>query len=495
MNTVIELDNKRPNTAIDDELGSDDSIARFRDSRRHILGSSSVGRVDDEGVIRIESRDGRVQTMTGFRNREERRTYPSLDGDDGDALMEEPSCQAMWPLQIFQNLLRSTILMTKSGVGVIDCFEHVDAEERLRRQVVLDCIRSLFREMKRVENGTEGGGGSSEGSDILPNFPISLDHSTLDEQRYTNTTLGWQGGIRYRNPVKASQDVLGIPAVHTLYVSIHNTPPAAISAPNVSPMLPMREKVVPVRGCTVRGNGFGSTIDDLVHGRYAEFMFRGGKPLEFRISGYLGGALEARRPTTTTIFRADACISADGLPWVDSIPSKVSDRSEGTEWIAAGYPDEEKVHVADRSGKVLVSGKDVDWLSAPFRVIETPEISEPSVPLITAFCLFRHRGLLGSRISASSSRASCRALATSRSESTLEMNGKRDLQLLVFMDVFFRNFSPLPTCNVLPLIHTPSRITWDKWFPKSASIGSLFTRKPCKDQTPTSSHTVFALSS
>lgn len=41
----------------------------------------------------------------------------------------------------------------------MDRFEHVNAEERLRRPVVLDCIRSLFREMKRVENGTEGGGG------------------------------------------------------------------------------------------------------------------------------------------------------------------------------------------------------------------------------------------------------------------------------------------------------------------------------------------------
>ncbi len=54
VNTVIELDNKRPDTAllaIDDELGPDDSIAGFtenRDSRSHILRSSPVGRVEDE---------------------------------------------------------------------------------------------------------------------------------------------------------------------------------------------------------------------------------------------------------------------------------------------------------------------------------------------------------------------------------------------------------------------------------------------------------------
>ncbi len=64
-----------------------------------------------------------------------------------------------------------------------------------------------------------------------------------------------------------------------------------------------------------------------------------------------------------TILREDAGISADGQPWVNSIPSKVSGRSEGRERIAAGYSKEGKVHVNDRSGKVLsyiVSGKDIN---------------------------------------------------------------------------------------------------------------------------------------
>ncbi|SJL03054.1 uncharacterized protein ARMOST_06399 [Armillaria ostoyae] len=54
--------------------------------------------------------------------------------------------------------------------------------------------------------------------------------------------------------------------------------------------------------------------------------------------------------------------SADGLPWVGSVPSKVSDRSEGREWIAAGYLSEGMVH-AWMSGKPLaymLLRKDVD---------------------------------------------------------------------------------------------------------------------------------------
>ncbi len=45
---------------------------------------------------------------------------------------------------------------------------------------------------------------------------------------------------------------------------------------------------------------------------------------------------------TMTILREDAGISADGQPWVDSIPSKVSGRSEGREWSAAGYSRKER---------------------------------------------------------------------------------------------------------------------------------------------------------
>ncbi|KAK0506551.1 FAD dependent oxidoreductase [Armillaria luteobubalina] len=65
-------------------------------------------------------------------------------------------------------------------------------------------------------------------------------------------------------------------------------------------------------------------------------------------------------------------ISADGLPWVGSLPSKVSGRPEGREWIAAGYSGEGMVH-AWMSGKALthmVLGKDIDWLLSPFRVTE-----------------------------------------------------------------------------------------------------------------------------
>lgn len=51
MNTVVELEDKRPHIAIlaiDGELQPDDDIEGFRDSGRPILGSSSVGRVEME---------------------------------------------------------------------------------------------------------------------------------------------------------------------------------------------------------------------------------------------------------------------------------------------------------------------------------------------------------------------------------------------------------------------------------------------------------------
>ncbi len=64
MNTNIELDYKRPDTTllvIDEELEPDDSVTRFTenwDSRRHILGSSLVGRVEDESPAGLESSGG-----------------------------------------------------------------------------------------------------------------------------------------------------------------------------------------------------------------------------------------------------------------------------------------------------------------------------------------------------------------------------------------------------------------------------------------------------
>ncbi|KAK0440433.1 FAD dependent oxidoreductase [Desarmillaria tabescens] len=141
---------------------------------------------------------------------------------------------------------------------------------------------------------------------------------------------------------------------------------------------------------------------------HAEFMFGGGielgtpsffeavgcaddSQIDFRTSAYLGGALAAyfgkwwggesadvddeehfERGRVKKAWSGILGISADGLPWVGEIPSKVSGRSGGKEWIAAGYSGEGMVH-AWMSGKALahmVLGKDVDWLPAPFRVTE-----------------------------------------------------------------------------------------------------------------------------
>ncbi|PBL01402.1 hypothetical protein ARMGADRAFT_425256 [Armillaria gallica] len=229
-------------------------------------------------------------------------------------------------------------------------------------------------------------------------------------------------------------------------------------------------------------------------------------------------ALEACRPTTMTCLREDAGISADGLPGWQRFLNGIR-QIGGKRVDCCGLFRRGKVRADDRSGKVSVSGKDADWLSAPCRVIETPEISEPPVPLITTY--FPSLSLSSpwapwiQDIGISTTPLHVPLAAPLLHQGASQLWKKRvfiqrlfhdlllfwlyllaySLQLLVYMDVFFRNFSPLPTCNVLPLTHTPSRITWDKWFPKSASIGSLFTRKPCKDQTPTSSHAVFALSS
>ncbi|KAK0440839.1 FAD dependent oxidoreductase [Armillaria borealis] len=140
---------------------------------------------------------------------------------------------------------------------------------------------------------------------------------------------------------------------------------------------------------------------------HAEFMFGGGiemgtqsffdavgcaddSQVEFRVSAYLGGALAAyfgkwwggesadvdddhfERGRVKKAWSGVLGISVDGLPWVGSVPSKVSGRPEGREWIAAGYSGEGMVHTW-MSGKALaymVLGKDVDWLPAPFRVTE-----------------------------------------------------------------------------------------------------------------------------
>ncbi|KAK0189235.1 FAD dependent oxidoreductase [Armillaria mellea] len=140
---------------------------------------------------------------------------------------------------------------------------------------------------------------------------------------------------------------------------------------------------------------------------HAEFMFGGGiemgtqsffdavgcaddSQVEFRMTAYLGGALAAyfgkwwgsesadedddlfEKGRVKKAWSGVLGISADGLPWVGSLPPKVSGRSEGSEWIAAGYSGEGMVH-AWMSGKALaymVLGKDVDWLPAPFRVTE-----------------------------------------------------------------------------------------------------------------------------
>ncbi|KAK0207927.1 hypothetical protein DFS33DRAFT_1458941 [Desarmillaria ectypa] len=141
---------------------------------------------------------------------------------------------------------------------------------------------------------------------------------------------------------------------------------------------------------------------------HAEFMFGGGveigtpsffdavgcaddSQVDFRISAYLGGALSAyfgkwwggesadgddddhfERGRVKAAWSGILGVSVDGLPWIGSVPSKVSGRSEGREWIAAGYSGEGMVH-AWMSGKALaymVLGKDVDWLPTPFRVTE-----------------------------------------------------------------------------------------------------------------------------
>ncbi len=140
---------------------------------------------------------------------------------------------------------------------------------------------------------------------------------------------------------------------------------------------------------------------------HAEFMFGGGiemgtqsffdavgcaddSQVEFRVSAYLGGALAAyfgkwwggesadedddhfERGRVKKAWSGVLGISADGLPWVGSLPSKVSGRSEGSEWIAAGYSGEGMVHawMSGRALAYMVLGKDVDWLPAPFRVTE-----------------------------------------------------------------------------------------------------------------------------
>ncbi|SJL03068.1 uncharacterized protein ARMOST_06413 [Armillaria ostoyae] len=106
-------------------------------------------------------------------------------------------------------------------------------------------------------------------------------------------------------------------------------------------------------------------------------------------------------------------ISADALPWVRNVLSKVSRRSPEREWIVAGYLGEGMVH-AWMSGKALaytVLEKDVDWLPTPFRVTEkdyASELSEQSISLITTYSRYLslssiidvHHGLLDPRISA-----------------------------------------------------------------------------------------------
>ncbi|KAK0444908.1 FAD dependent oxidoreductase [Desarmillaria tabescens] len=131
---------------------------------------------------------------------------------------------------------------------------------------------------------------------------------------------------------------------------------------------------------------------------HAEFMFGGGietgipsffeavgcaddSQVDFRTSAYLGGALAAyfgkwwggesadvdddehfEKGRVKKAWSGILGISADGLPWVGSVPSK----------IAAGYSGEGMVH-AWMSGKALaymVLGKDVDWLPDLFRVTE-----------------------------------------------------------------------------------------------------------------------------
>ncbi|KAG7450844.1 FAD dependent oxidoreductase [Guyanagaster necrorhizus] len=141
----------------------------------------------------------------------------------------------------------------------------------------------------------------------------------------------------------------------------------------------------------------------------AEFMFGGGvemgspsffdavgcaddSQVEFRVSAYLGGALAAyfgkwwggesadvddddhfEKGRVKKVWSGILGISADGLPWVGGLPSKVSGRGEGgAEWIAAGYSGEGMVH-AWMSGKALayiILGKDPHWLPAPFLVTE-----------------------------------------------------------------------------------------------------------------------------
>ncbi|KAK0232757.1 FAD dependent oxidoreductase [Armillaria fumosa] len=191
-------------------------------------------------------------------------------------------------------------------------------------------------------------------------------------------------------------------------------------------LVPMRKKIVPMRG-HMTAQRAGTGLDDgwlgtrsfdyltqqppnpttLSEKPHAEFMFGSGiemgtqsffdalgcaddSQVEFRVSAYLGGALAAyfgrwwgsesadededhfERGRVKKAWSGVLGISADGLPWVGSLPSKVSGRLEGSEWIAAGYSGEGMVHPW-MSGKALaymVVGKDVDWLPAPFRITE-----------------------------------------------------------------------------------------------------------------------------
>ncbi|KAK0444905.1 uncharacterized protein EV420DRAFT_1648600 [Desarmillaria tabescens] len=114
--------------------------------------------------------------------------------------------------------------------------------------------------------------------------------------------------------------------------------------------------------------------------------------VEFRTSAYLGGALAAyfgkwwggesadvddddehfEKGRVKKAWSGILGISADGLPWVGSVPLKCRAVREGVSALQRDIPGRERCN-AWMSGKALaymVLGQSVVWLPAPFRVTE-----------------------------------------------------------------------------------------------------------------------------
>ncbi|KAK0456826.1 hypothetical protein EV421DRAFT_2029273 [Armillaria borealis] len=257
----------------------------------------------------------------------------------------------------------------------------------------------------------------------ISEFPKSS--STLDEQRYTDTTLGCRGSsqtgragssiilrggasisARYGNPVKAAQGILCIPAVHTHAVSpsttpyppqryLHQTRRHAINGWTSFLLVSMLEKVVPVRGpMTAQCAGMGNRLTLRHSARNPTQSLCGiavGTPsssltlvtvggadvsqVEFRLSAYFGkwwggelaDEIDGRFEREDRGVRAAwSAIFGHLRGWTAVGPQ--SCRAGWMERITAGYSGEGIVHawMSVKELACMASGKDVDWLPARF---------------------------------------------------------------------------------------------------------------------------------